>query len=163
MCIDFGRVRHGLAGSVRQRDRRPLGLRGHFRHCHTHVPGPHVRRGELVAITGSNKSSGVINAARTHALAADRLHTLTPSECRCAVPKHRDHPCIALALPQRKLSIHVRLYGIWSGDIDALNSCGNRIAYRACPGLCQNPPFEGIRKPGQTVYFNFEGNRHVAV
>ncbi|WP_436208151.1 hypothetical protein [Caballeronia sp. LjRoot31] len=39
-------------------------------------------------------SSGVINAARTHALAADRLHALTPSECRCAVPKHRDHPCL---------------------------------------------------------------------
>ncbi|WP_255631405.1 hypothetical protein [Caballeronia sp. dw_19] len=108
-------------------------------------------------------SSGVINAARTHALAADRLHALTPSECRGAVRKHQDRPCIALALPQRRFSLHARRYGIWSGDIDALNSCGNRIAYRACPGLCQNPPFEGIRKPGQTVYFNFEGNRHVAV
>lgn len=72
-------------------------------------------------------SARVVNAARTHGSAAERLDALVHENVIAQLTNLATHPSVALALEQGRLSLHGWVYDIETGSIEALDGGTRRF------------------------------------
>ncbi len=86
------------------------------------------------------ESAKVINAARVHASAQERLDSLVRENVVAQLANLKTHPSVALALEQGRLNLHGWVYDIESGSIAALDGATQHfVSLAEHPTTCALP------------------------
>jgi carbonic anhydrase len=72
-------------------------------------------------------SAKLVNEARTHASAAERLTSMVRLNVIAQIANIKTHPSVAFALERGAVRLHGWVYDIESGSIEALNGITNRF------------------------------------
>jgi carbonic anhydrase len=112
------------------------------------------RLDELPAVAGWLRhadAAKLVNAAGTHATAAEKLDDLVHENVIAQLTNLTTHPSVALALAQRRLDLHGWVYDIKTGAVDALDGATRRFVSLADhPDVCATPTLPPTLRPTPT-------------
>lgn len=90
-------------------------------------------------------SAKVVNAARTHSSAAEKLSALVHDNVIAQLTNLATHPSVALALEQGQLNLHGWVYDIETGSIEALHGGTRRfVSLAEHPQTCATATMPGV-------------------
>lgn len=90
-------------------------------------------------------SARVVNAARTHGSAAEKLNALVHENVVAQLTNLATHPSVALALAQGRLNLHGWVYDIETGSIEALDGGTRRfVSLVEHPQTCAVATMPGV-------------------